>query len=196
MIKWNYKRLALIGGPVIAAILLVILRMNNLPWEQAKTAAVTVLCAVWWSFEPIPIPATSLIPFALLPILGVISDKEVATAYGHHLILLLLGGFILSTAMEKSGVHRRLAIGTVRLIGASGGKTLVLGFMLASAFLSMWISNTATTLMLLPIASAVLAECKDKRVAAPLLLGIAYGASVGGIGTPVGTPPNVIFMAQ
>ncbi|MGK7876300.1 MAG: DASS family sodium-coupled anion symporter [Xenococcaceae cyanobacterium] len=196
IIKWNYKRLALIGGPLLAAILLIIVRLISLSWEQCWTVAVTTLCAVWWSFEPIPIPATSLIPFAVFPIVGVLSDKEVATAYGHHLILLLLAGFVLSTAIEKSGVHRRLAIGMIRLVGGSGGRTLVLGFMLASALLSMWISNTATTLMLMPVAMAVLEQCKNRRVAVPLLLGVAYGASVGGIGTPVGTPPNVIFMAQ
>ncbi len=194
--KANYQRLALIGGPVLATIVFVWLRLVNQSPDECWTAAVTVLCAVWWCFEPIPIPATSLIPFAVFPGAGVLSDKQVATAYGHHLIMLLLGGFMLSTAIEKSGVHRRLAIGMVRLVGRDGGKTLVLGFMLASALLSMWVSNTATTLMLLPIAVAVLEQCANRRLEVPLLLGIAYGASVGGIGTPIGTPPNVIFLAQ
>lgn len=101
---------------------------------------------------------------------------------------------MLSMAMEKSGAHRRLALGMVRLVGGVGGRRLVLGFMVASAALSMWISNTATTLMLLPVALAVLEKRKDDALAVPLLLGMAYAASVGGIGTPVGTPPNVIFM--
>ncbi|MEQ8962884.1 MAG: SLC13 family permease, partial [Coleofasciculus sp. C2-GNP5-27] len=160
--KANYQRLALIGGPVLATIVFVWLRLVNQSPDECWTAAVTVLCAVWWCFEPIPIPATSLIPFAVFPGAGVLSDKQVATAYGHHLIMLLLGGFMLSTAIEKSGVHRRLAIGMVRLVGRDGGKTLVLGFMLASALLSMWVSNTATTLMLLPIAVAVLEQCANR----------------------------------
>ena len=156
------------------------------------TAAIAAWCVAWWVSEPVPIPATSLIPFAAFPAAGVLDHKSVATAYGHTLILLLLGGFILSTAMARSGAHRRLAVGIVRLVGG-GGRRLVLGFMLASALCSMWISNTATTLMLLPVAAAVL-ERADKRLTTPLLLGLAYAASIGGVGTPVGTPPNVIFM--
>jgi len=107
---------------------------------------------------------------------------------------LLLGGFMLSMAMEKSGAHRRLALGMERLVGGRGGRRLVLGFMVAAAGLSMWISNTATTLMLLPVALAVLEQSGEEEMTAPLLLGMAYAASVGGIGTPVGTPPNVILM--
>lgn len=127
---------------------------------------------------------------------GVLNHKQVANAYGNDIILLLLGGFILSTAIEKSGVHRHLAIGMVRLVGSNGNKNLVLGFMLASAFISMWISNTATTLMLIPVAIAILEHCEEKQVATPLLLGIAYAANIGGVGTPIGTPPNLIFFSQ
>jgi sodium-dependent dicarboxylate transporter 2/3/5 len=136
-----------------------------------------------------------LLPLAVLPLLGVLTPAEVGQAYGSPLILLLLGGFLLSKAMEHSGAHRRIAIAMVRLFGASSGRRLVLGFMTASALLSMWISNTATTLMLLPVALAVLEATKHKaELAVPLLLGIAYAASVGGLGTPIGTPPNLIFM--
>jgi sodium-dependent dicarboxylate transporter 2/3/5 len=111
------------------------------------------------------------------------------------LILLLLGGFLLSQAMEHSGAHRRIAIGMVHVFGAHSGPRLVLGFMVAAAVLSMWISNTATALMLLPVVLAVLEATDDKeRLAAPLLLGVAYACSVGGLGTPIGTPPNLIFM--
>ena len=105
-------------------------------------------------FEPIPIPATSLLPFAMLPLFGAASHKVVASAYGHPMVLLLLGGFLLSAALEESGVHQRIALGLIRLTGDSG-KRLILGFMIATAVCSMWISNTATTLMLLPIAIAV-----------------------------------------
>ena len=169
-------------------------KLAGLPPAAAWTAAITGLCAGWWVLEPIPIPATSLIPFAAFPLTGVLDHKQVATAYGHTLILLLLGGFIVSTALERSRAHRRLAIGMVRLVGGKGGRRLVLGFMLATAISSMWISNTATTLMMLPVAAAVLEQQDTEELTTPLLLGIAYSASIGGLGTPIGTPPNVIFM--
>jgi sodium-dependent dicarboxylate transporter 2/3/5 len=162
--------------------------------DAAATVAITTWVVLWWIFEPIPIPATSLLPLALTPALGVLPQSAVAGAYGSPLILLLLGGFLLSTAMERSGAHRRIALNMVRLFGGSSGRALVLGFMAAAAVLSMWISNTATTLMLLPVALAVVERARDPRLATPLLLGIAYAASVGGIGTPIGTPPNLIFM--
>jgi sodium-dependent dicarboxylate transporter 2/3/5 len=162
--------------------------------DAAVTMAVTIVCVVWWVFEPIPIPATAFLPLGLLPLLGVLTPTQVAQAYGSPLILLLLGGFILATALEKSGAHRRLALAMVRAFGGTSSRRLVFGFMAASALLSMWISNTATTLMLLPVALAVLERSEDKALAVPLLLGIAYAASIGGIGTPIGTPPNVVFM--
>ena len=124
---------------------------------------------------------------------GVLTPGEVGASYGHPLVLLLMGGFILSTAMERSGAHRRIALNMVNLFGGTSSRRLVFGFMAASAVLSMWISNTATTLMLLPVALAVLERSEDKQLAIPLLLGIAYAASVGGIGTPIGTPPNLFF---
>ncbi len=163
--------------------------------DMAVVGFVALLCVVWWVFEPIPIPVTSLLPIALLPLFGVLTPAEVGQAYGSPLILLLLGGFLLSKAMEHSGAHRRIAIGMVNLFGATSGRRLVMGFMCAAAVLSMWISNTATTLMLLPVALAVLDATEEReRLAAPLLLGVAYAASVGGLGTPIGTPPNLIFM--
>ena len=167
---------------------------SNFPPAAAVTLGITTLCVVWWVFEPIPIPATSLLPLALLPLLGVLTPRDIAGAYGHSLILLLLGGFILSTALERNGAHRRIALTMVSAFGGTSGRRLVFGFMAASAALSMWISNTATTLMLLPVALAVLEKSEDPDLAKPLLLGIAYAASIGGIGTPIGTPPNVIFM--
>jgi len=184
--------LAMASGPLLAAVVAGGAAAAGLPAGAVATAAVTGWCVAWWVSEPVPIPATSMIPFAALPLLGVLSHKEVASAYGHTLILLLMGGFILSTAMAKSGAHRRLAVGIVGAVGG-GGRWLVLGFMLAAALCSMWISNTATTLMLLPVAAAAL-EQADRELEVPLLLGLAYAASVGGLGTPVGTPPNVIFM--
>ena len=133
-------------------------------------------------------------PFALLPLFGVVDHKTIASSLGSHVILLLMGAFMLSKAIEKSGTHQRLAVYMVRLVGVSSAKQLVLGFMLSTALLSMWISNTATTLIMLPIALAILANVDNQKLKVALILGIAYSASVGGIGTPIGTPPNVIFM--
>lgn len=169
------------------------LYLNGSTPAVAWTAGITFLCASWWILEPIPIPVTSLLPLALLPLVGVLTPAEVGESYGNALILLLMGGFMLSTAMERSGVHRRIALNMVGLFGG-GGRALVFGFMAASAVLSMWISNTATTLMLLPIVLAVTEQTRDHRLQLALLLGIAYAGSVGGIGTPIGTPPNLIFM--
>ena len=192
------KRLSLWIAPLIAALVTFI--MMKLGWarEGALTAGLTVLCALWWIFEPIPIPATSMIPLGVFPLLGILDGKQVAQAYGDPLILLLMGGAMLSKAMEKSGAHRRLALYMVNLFGGHDQRRLVFGFMVASAMLSMWVSNTATTLMLLPVAYAVLdSASSDKaanKLAVPLFLGIAYAASIGGLGTPIGSPPNVVFL--
>ncbi len=164
------------------------------PPEICWTAAVTLLCAVWWITEALPIPVTALVPFAVFPLVGVLTPAQIGQAYGSPLILLYLGGFMLSTAMEKSGAHRRLALGMVNAFGGAGDLGVVFGFMAAAAFLSMWISNTATSLMLLPIALATLENVRSRRLKIGLLLGIAYACNVGGIGTPIGTPPNLIFM--
>jgi sodium-dependent dicarboxylate transporter 2/3/5 len=157
------------------------------------TLGIGLWTALWWIFEVIPIPVASLIPLALLPLFGVLTPLQVAQKYGHPLVLLLLGGFLLSKAMEKSGAHRRIALLLVHAC-PKGDKFLLLGFMLATALLSMWISNTATTLMMLPIALAVIQGSDDKRLTIPLLLGIAYSANVGGIATPIGTPPNLVMI--
>ncbi len=163
--------------------------------DLATVGFVAVVCVVWWVFEPVPIPVTSLLPLAILPLMEVLTPQEVGQAYGSPLILLLLGGFLLSKAMEHSGAHRRIAFGMVQLFGTSSARRLVMGFMAASAVLSMWISNSATALMLLPVALAVLDGVENKtKLAPPLLLGIAYAANIGGLGTPIGTPPNLIFM--
>ncbi len=162
--------------------------------QACLTLAITIWVVIWWMFEPIPIPATSLLPLALLPLFGVLSAQEVGAAYGHPLVLLLMGGFLLATALERSGAHRRIALTMVRAFGGNSSRRLVFGFMAAAAILSMWISNTATVLMLLPVAIAVIDSTPDTNLPTPLLLGIAYGASIGGMGTPIGTPPNVVFM--
>lgn len=190
-------------APVLAFLAWFIASANGLPREAALALGITVLTALWWMTEAVPIPIASLVPIALLPLFGVLPAKTaVAQSYGHPLILLLLGGFFLSKGMEHSGVHRRLALGMVRICSRGGGgsmKSLMLGFMLAAAMLSMWISNTATTLMLLPIALAVLQGLKGdaaKLLAPPLLMSIAYAANIGGLGSPIGTPPNLVFIEQ
>ncbi|KGJ96808.1 SLC13 family permease [Colwellia psychrerythraea] len=181
-------------GPVIAFTCYLLLSHFGLADKPAIAAAITLLTVIWWVSEAIPIPATSLVPFALLPLFGIVDHKTVASALGSHVILLLMGAFMLSTALVKSGAHERMAVYMVRLVGVSSGRRLVFGFMLATATLSMWISNTASTLIMLPIALAILSHVNNKKLKVALILGIAYSASVGGIGTPIGTPPNVIFM--
>ncbi|MDA1075709.1 MAG: SLC13 family permease [Proteobacteria bacterium] len=188
------KSVALYAGPILALFVAYLMLNNGATAEAAITLGITVICVIWWVFEPIPIPATSFLPLALLPLAGVLTATQVGAAYGNPLVLLLLGGFILSTALEKNGAHLRIALNMVKLFGGNSSRSLVFGFMAASAVLSMWISNTATTLMLLPVALAVLEKAKDPKLATPLLLGIAYASSVGGIGTPIGTPPNIVLM--
>jgi solute carrier family 13 (sodium-dependent dicarboxylate transporter), member 2/3/5 len=178
---------------VTGALLAAVLAASGFDAKICWTAAITITTAVWWVFESIPIPAASLLPFAAFPLTGVLSHSQATAALGNTVILLLMGAFMLSKAIEKSGVHERFALGMIRVVGGKSGPRLVLAFMLTSAVISMWVSNTATVLMLTPMALALLARTEDKRLAVPVLLGIAYGASIGGIGTLIGTPPNVIF---
>ena len=152
--------------------------------------------AVWWIGEPVPLGATSLLPLVLFPVLGVASAKDSAAPYANELVFLFLAGFLLAAALERWNAHSRLAYGIVMAVGG-GGRRVVLGVMVATGFISMWISNTATAAMMYPIALAVGAlfgagrAADDGRTA--LMLGVAYSASIGGIGTLIGTPPNLIF---
>jgi sodium-dependent dicarboxylate transporter 2/3/5 len=169
------------------------------------TAAVTALVACWWISVAIPIPVTSLLPLVLFPFVGVMSVKDAAIPYANSNVFLFMGGFIIALGIQRWGLHRRIALHIVQVVG-TGRATLVLGFMLASAFLSMWISNTATTMMMLPIGLAVIAAISEleehesdrlkDNFAAAIMLGIAYAASVGGVATPIGTPPNISFRGQ
>ena len=179
--------------------------LNTRAFHMKAAAAVTALIATWWICGTIPIAATSLLPIVLFPLLGVMRVDDTTIQYANHNIFLFMGGFILALAIERWGLHRRLALNVVNIFGTKRPR-VVLGFMTASALLSMWISNTATAVMMLPIALAVvhaleqLDTSKDKvaqaSFATALMLGTAYACSIGGIVTPIGTPPNIAFAGQ
>lgn len=195
MTESQKKRLWLAGGVMLFLVSLVVLPDTSMPRSAGHVAAVAMLMAVLWVGEGIPIPATALLPVVLFPLLGVMGVESVTANYAHHLVFLFLGGFWIAAAVEHCGLHRRIALHVLRLMGSRADR-VVLGFMLATAFLSMWLSNTATTMMMLPIAMAVSA-----RLATPahapfgrsLMLGIAYAASIGGVATLIGTPPNAVL---
>ncbi len=191
-----YRLYALILGPLFAVVLAASMNASGWDAKGCWTGAIVTLCIVWWIFEPIPIPVTSIIPLAVFPLAGVLTKEDIAKAYGDDLVLLMLGGFMLSAALAHSGAHHRLAIGLIRIVGGHSSRRIVFGFLCACAFISMWISNTATTLMMLPLALAVIDQSRDKKLAIPLLLSIAYGSSIGGLGSPIGTPPNLVFMRE
>ena len=155
--------------------------------------------AIWWITEPIPIPATSLMPIVLLPVFNAAPIKQTTAAYGDKMLFLFVGGFIIAIAMEKWNLHKRIALGIVNAIGSST-KLIILGFMVATGFLSMWISNTATTLMMVTIAAAIIQQMPETKefegFSKSLLLSIAYSASIGGMATLVGTPTNPIFVSM
>jgi len=202
---FNRQTLGLLIGPLLFVLLIMLPVPEGLSPAGMKVAAVAVLMAVWWVSEAIPIPATALVPIVLFPFLGVMKTQHVTSAYANHLIYLFLGGFLIAATMEKWELHRRIALHTIRLVGVSP-KRIVLGFMLATAFLSMWISNTATAMMMVTIGAAVINQSKALLQAqgqykadepfqfgTALMLGIAYSASIGGVATLIGTPPNAIL---
>ena len=169
--------------------------------EAAIMTGLAVFMAICWVTEVVPIPVTSLFPLVLFPAFGIADLDQVGANYGKPVVFLFLGGFLLALGLQRSDVHRRIALGIIEKVGSEPTR-LVLGFMLATALLSMWISNTATVLVMLPIAMALLAESQQneiepellKKFALALMLGIAYSADIGGMATPVGTPPNLVFL--
>ena len=184
----------------IAAFLIIYLFLDLEPGKPEVTAtlAVAVLMATWWISETIPLAVTALVPLVLFPALGVLDGKVVSETYLNHIIFIFIGGFVMALAMEKWNLHRRIALKLLVMIGVGPGKIL-LGFMIATAFLSMWISNTATAMMMIPIVMSVVGSLEDSlsgnsisRYATGLFLAIAYSASVGGMATLVGSPTNLV----
>ena len=197
----------LVLGPVIFLVLLLLPLSDGVPPAAMHVAAITALMATWWITEAIPIPATSLLPVVLFPLMDVMDGSKVTQAYGNHLVYLFMGGFFIAVTVEKWDLHRRIALHTIRLVGVTPD-LIILGMMLATAFLSMWISNLAATMMMMTIGMAVLQQSINQldrqtssvdtrkghyRFGTALMLGIAYAASIGGISTLVGTAPNALF---
>ena len=188
-------------GPFIFIIILLTDKPEGMSIEGFKLLGIIIWMAVWWISEVVPIAVTSLLPIILFPSLNILNIQETGANYGHKYIFLFIGGFILANAIQKWNLHKRIALNIILKLGGSTDK-IILGFMLATGFLSMWISNTATTVMMLPIAISVINQLKDhpdtlenenKVFGKALMLGVAYSASAGGIATLIGTPPNLIF---
>jgi sodium-dependent dicarboxylate transporter 2/3/5 len=195
----NAKLFGLIVGPVILlSTLLLSPPFEGLPIEAWHTIGLATLMAVWWVTEAVPIPVTAFLPMVLSPLLGIASLNQATASFAHPLIFLFMGGFILSLAMERWELHRRIALLVMLAVGSKPSRQIG-GFMLITAFLSMWMSNTATSVMMLPIGLSIIAmmsrEEPQPEFAAALLLGIAYSASIGGLGTLIGTPPNALLAA-
>ena len=193
------RQFALILAPLVSLAIVLFADLDPGNSKVTYCFAIALLMAVWWITEAVPMAVTALIPVALFPLFGVVDGKTVSSMYFNHLIFLFIGGFLMAFAMERWNLHRRIALRILILFGVSPGRIL-LGFMLATSFLSMWMSNTATAMMMVPIALSIimkleeaLGEEKTGKYNVGLLLGIAYSASIGGIATLVGSPPNLSF---
>ncbi len=205
------QKVGLLLGPLLFALMLIIPAPAGMEPAAQKMAAVALLMATWWMSEAIPIPATSLLPLPLFPIMGIMHTSKAAAPYASHLIFLFMGGFIIALSMQRWNLHRRIAMNIVRIVGFSPAR-LIFGFMAATAILSAFVSNTATTVMMMPIGLAIINHVieEGKRenhgnfaqfnkeagiFGLNLMLGIAYAASIGGIATLIGTPPNTVLAA-
>ena len=199
------KKIGLFAGPLAFVMIILLPQFGSLTIEAQKVVAAATWMLIWWITEAVNISVTSLLPLVLFPLLTIdgLSINEAAAPYGSKIVFLFMGGFVVAIAMEKWKLHLRIALKIVSLTGTNANG-IILGFMLATAFLSMWISNTATTVMMLPIASSVLVllannqevdDKKIKRFSLVMMLAIAYAANIGGIATIIGTPPNTVFAA-
>jgi len=195
------KRLRLVIGPLLFLIILILTPFEGLSEQGHAVLATTIWIAVWWVTEAIPIAATALLPIVLFPLSGGMNLASTTASFGHKYVFLYLGGFLIAIGIEKWNLHRRIALTIIAFIGSDIRK-IILGFMIATAFLSMWISNTATSVMMLPIGLAIIKQLKDNPdtdedenliFGKALMLGIAYSASIGGIATLIGTPPNLVL---
>jgi len=196
-----YSRIGLILGPLLFTLTLLFFHPEGLSKEANAILASTLWIAVWWITEAIPISVTALLPIVLFPLSGGLQLKATTASFGHKYIFLYMGGFIIAIAIEKWYLHKRIALNIINFIGTDVSK-IILGFMLATAFMSMWISNTATSVMMLPIGMAIITQLKDNPstiedensiFGKALMLAIAYSASIGGIATLIGTPPNLVL---
>ena len=195
------KNIGLVSGPLSFILVINLFHPEGLTLEANAILASTVWMAIWWITEAIPISVTALLPIILFPLSGGLELSETTASFGHKYVFLYLGGFIIAIAMQKWNLHKRIALNIISFIGTDVVK-IILGFMVATAFLSMWISNTATAVMMLPIAMAIVDQLKDnpntienenKVFGKALMLGIAFSASIGGISTLIGTPPNLVL---
>ena len=201
------QKVGLLLGPLLFAFVVLFFHPADLSFEGRMVLATTLWVAVWWIAEAIPIPVTSLLPIVLLPITGALESSRVTAAYGNTIIFLFLGGFMIALAMEKWGLHKRIALTIIGVLGTSINR-IVLGFMAATGFLSMWVSNTASVMMMLPIGTAIVYQVTQElsnsdgdhgadidKFSKALIFGIGYGGTIGGLGTLIGTPPNIILAA-
>lgn len=195
------RRAGLFGAPVAAALWLA-LGGSGMAHDARVVLGLAIWMALWWMTEAVPLAATALLPLVVLPLFTSIGFGAASAPYANSIVFLFMGGFMLGLALQRCGLHRRIALAMLVTVG-SGQRRLVGGFMLVTALLSMWLSNTATMMMLAPIGISVLQTCREQRAGADddatgafgaaLILGIAYAASIGGMGTPIGTPPNLIM---
>ncbi len=199
--KTPVKMLGLFGGPLLFLLILTAFHPEGMSKEANAILASTVWVAIWWITEAIPIAVTALLPIILFPLSGGLGLSETTAAFGHKYVFLYIGGFIIAIAIERWDLHKRIALNIIKFIGTNVS-SMILGFMVATAFLSMWISNTATSVMMLPIGMAIVAQLRDNPATIEnenlifgkaLMLAIAYSASIGGMATLIGTPPNLVL---
>ena len=194
------KKGGIVTGILAAVLIILFWDLDPFNPQLTRMAAIAVLMAIWWITEAIPLAATSLIPLVLYPVFGILTSEEIAGSYINSIIFLFLGGFMIAIAMERWELHKRIALRIIAFFGGSPN-SIVFGFMAAAGFLSMWISNTATMLMMLPIALAIITRIENQfgketthNFTLTLLLGVAYSCTIGGLATLVGTPPNLVFV--
>ena len=197
------KQIGFIAGPLAFILITTLIGPDFISPTAGKVLAVAVWMIIWWIAEAAPVPVTALLPLILFPFLGIMKMSEAAAPYANPIIFLFMGGFMIALALEKHRLHERIALNLVRVTGTSGNG-IILGFTIATGFISMWISNTATAMMMLPIAVSVINLLRrsteepqtigERNFGIALMLVIAYAANIGGIATIIGTPPNVVFV--